>query len=242
MCLVAVAHRVFGRFPLIVAANREEDHLRPTLPADFWPDAPDILGGRDELLGGTWLAISRSGRFAAVTNLRGVPRNPRRKSRGELVSGFVRGETSAVDYITAIKHQVDEYSPFHLYAGRFDRDLALMSQTALALDSGIHALSNAPFGERWPKVESAENALAGMAAGSSARAIADQLLMFLASPPVHGDPTRDIFVRGERYGTRSSTVIIASADEVLFIEQSYTANGEAAGRREFTFGWAGATV
>jgi uncharacterized protein with NRDE domain len=235
MCLVAIAHRAFERFPLIVAANREEDHLRPTLPADFWPDAPDILGGRDELQGGTWLAISRTGRFAAVTNLRGIPRDPNRRSRGALVSGFVRGETSPNEYVTAIEHQADDYPPFHLYAGRFSRDLSLMSQSAYHLEHGIYALSNAPFGERWPKVDTAEERMRSVGDGSSAGAIADELLAFLSSSPLHHDATRDIFIVGDRYGTRSSTVIVASKDEVLFIERTYNAQGAATGERKFEF-------
>jgi uncharacterized protein with NRDE domain len=237
MCLVAVAHRASERFPLIVAANREEDHQRPTLPADFWPDVPDILAGRDELQGGTWLAIGRSGRFAAVTNLRGVQRDPKRRSRGELVSGFVRGDTSPAEYVIAIEHQAEQYPPFHLFTGRFNRDLALMSKSVHRLEPGIHALSNAPFGERWPKVDMAEETLRVIASGSSARTMADELLRFLASPPVHDDATRDIFIIGGRYGTRSSTVIVASADEALFIEQSYNAEGVMTSKRVFTFAW-----
>jgi uncharacterized protein with NRDE domain len=235
MCLVVIAHRSSSRFPLIVAANREEDHLRPTHPAGFWPDAPEILGGRDALQGGTWLALNRNGRFAAVTNLRGVARDPQRRSRGALVTDFVRHDIPASDYIRKVEAEADEYPPFHLYAGRFDDDLALMSGSARGLEPGIHALSNAPFGEQWPKVVTAERSVAAIVAGSSATAIAGELLRFLTSPPAHNDPTRDIFILGDRYGTRSSTVIVASADEVLFIEQSYGADGVAAGRREFSF-------
>src|SRR5687768_10587048 len=98
MCLVAIAHRISATFPLIIAANREEDHERPTLAAHWWNDAPGLLAGRDELQRGTWLAIDRDGRFAAVTNLRGVARDPQRRSRGELVTSFVRGENTPLEF------------------------------------------------------------------------------------------------------------------------------------------------
>ncbi|HEX7829875.1 MAG TPA: NRDE family protein, partial [Thermoanaerobaculia bacterium] len=103
MCLIALAHRASERFPLILAANRDEDYDRASHDAHFWPDFPDILGGRDAVLGGTWLAITRQARFAAVTNLRGAVR--RTKSRGFLVSDFVtRG---------VIPSDVHEYAGFH---------------------------------------------------------------------------------------------------------------------------------
>src|SRR5215212_6217711 len=98
MCLVVVAHRASPLLPLVIAANRDENHDRPALPAHWWPDAPDILGGRDALAAGTWLAVTRGGRFAAVTNLRGGPR-PGAPSRGGLVTGFLSGSADPVAYV-----------------------------------------------------------------------------------------------------------------------------------------------
>src|SRR5690606_19920936 len=88
MCLIAVAWRATGRRPLIVAANRDESHARPTEPAHWWPDAPRILAGRDALAGGTWLGVDAAGRFAAVTNLRGAAPLVGQRSRGTLVADF----------------------------------------------------------------------------------------------------------------------------------------------------------
>src|SRR5687767_8672745 len=102
MCLIVLAHRVAEELPLVLAANREEDHERPTIPADFWPDQPDILGGRDALLGGSWLAVTREGRFAAVTNVRGAVRSPESRSRGDLVRDFVRGSAGPAEYADEI--------------------------------------------------------------------------------------------------------------------------------------------
>jgi uncharacterized protein with NRDE domain len=83
MCLVLVALRSHAEYPLIVAANRDEFYDRPTDPADFWPDAPTVLGGRDLKAGGTWLGLDTRGRLAAVTNYRqGTRENAAPRSRG----------------------------------------------------------------------------------------------------------------------------------------------------------------
>src|SRR5712691_3733507 len=111
MCLILLAHRASPRFPLVVAANRDEDHDRPTLPADFWPDAPDVLGGRDALHGGSWLALHRNGRLAAMTNLRFA--RTRSRSRGTLVREFVTSSMSPLDYVSSIS---GDYAGFHLIA------------------------------------------------------------------------------------------------------------------------------
>src|SRR5712691_2616136 len=109
MCLIAIALHA-SKYPLVIAANRDEDYARPTLAAHFWTDAPNILGGRDALHGGSWLAMTRAGRFAAVTNLRGSVRDPQKRSRGELVSNFVRGDTEPQQYIEEVAARAAEYA------------------------------------------------------------------------------------------------------------------------------------
>ena len=229
MCLIALAHRVSAEYPLILAANRDEDYERPSLPADFWPDAPDVFGGRDALMGGSWLAVSRSGRFAAVTNLRGAERAAHHRSRGALVRDFVTGDASPVDYATAVGERSAEYTGFHLYVGETRGDLMLVSGRAIRLSDGIHALSNAPDGERWPKVDAAVEEMRRQDWRHPAAAV-DALMRFLQTGG-SGDPRRDVFIKGDRYGTRCSTVVVASAREILFVEQGYARGGEIDGRR-----------
>ncbi|HSW11238.1 MAG TPA: NRDE family protein, partial [Solimonas sp.] len=99
MCLIALAWQTHPAYPLVLAANRDEFHHRPTAPAAFWADAPMVYGGRDLSQHGSWLALSRGGRVAAVTNVRRmIPPNPHAPSRGVLVSDFVGGSMSAQDY------------------------------------------------------------------------------------------------------------------------------------------------
>jgi uncharacterized protein with NRDE domain len=111
VCLIAIAHRASARYPLVIAANRDEDYERPSLPAGFWDDQ-GIAGGRDAVHGGSWLAINRNGRFAAVTNLRGSVRTTQPRSRGELVSDFVRGDEPAGAYLETIASRLHEYGGF----------------------------------------------------------------------------------------------------------------------------------
>jgi len=88
MCLIHFQYGEHPIFQLIVVANRDEIYDRPAEPAHFWEDEPEILAGRDLLEMGTWLGISKNGRFAALTNFRdpSLPKRPR--SRGEIVRNF----------------------------------------------------------------------------------------------------------------------------------------------------------
>ncbi|HEX9160932.1 MAG TPA: NRDE family protein [Thermoanaerobaculia bacterium] len=235
MCLVAISLHA-SKFPLVIAANRDEDYDRPTLPAAFWPDAPEILGGRDGLQGGTWLAVTRDGRFAAVTNLRGSEREPGKRSRGELVSEFVLGHTPAVQYLKDVAPRAHEYAGFHLLAGSAD-EVVLLSGSVMRLADGIHALSNAPAGERWPKVDEARAAIAGLATIDDAQEMVESVLQFLATRRGTGHVENEVFVAGERYGTRSSTAIVITPEhELFFAEQSYERGGVRDGEtRRFRF-------
>jgi uncharacterized protein with NRDE domain len=87
VCLVVVAFAVQPEYPLVVAANRDEFHARPTQNADWWPDQPDIVAGRDLQAGGTWLGLHRAGRFATITNFRDANSSGvRLRSRGHHLS------------------------------------------------------------------------------------------------------------------------------------------------------------
>ena len=103
MCLIALSVGQHPDYPLILAANRDEFHARPTKEAHWWPDKPDVVGGRDLQAGGTWLALHRDGRFATVTNYRdAMPSKPGHRSRGHLVTGFLDGKLSPEDYLATI--------------------------------------------------------------------------------------------------------------------------------------------
>src|SRR5919197_2894955 len=114
MCLIVVGWQAQKDCRLIVAANRDEFHARPAAPAAFWRDQPDILGGRDLEAMGTWMGVSRSGRFAAVTNYRGAREPSAEESRGALVSRFLVNGASAARYVADVSARAERYSGFNL--------------------------------------------------------------------------------------------------------------------------------
>jgi len=222
MCLISIAHNA-SKFPLVLAANRDELYARPTRPAHEWDDDPRVIGGRDLRAGGSWLAVRKGGRFAAVTNVRRVGREEGGPSRGLLVSEFIRGDDSPTAYAPSIRGE--DYAGFHLIVG--DGDIVHRSNaTPVESIEGLFAISNAPPGAHWPKVDLAREYLAlAIQRNKSADDLADDLLCFLSTP--RGAPIdREVFVTSSAYGTRSSTVIIIDADgEVLFVEQNYGLKG-----------------
>ncbi|MEE8249771.1 MAG: NRDE family protein, partial [Gammaproteobacteria bacterium] len=153
MCLAAFSHRASAEYPLIFAANRDEAHERPTAPADWWDDEDRILGGRDLQAGGSWLAVDRRGRLAAVTNFRDDHDTAYPRSRGHLVQDYLTGSISADDYLAALKAHEPDYGPYNLVI--FDgRRLHYASNRAPGqeLHAGVYALSNTLLGSAWPKV------------------------------------------------------------------------------------------
>jgi uncharacterized protein with NRDE domain len=242
MCLILVAHRACARYPLVIAANRDEAYARPALPADRWADAPQVYGGRDALAGGAWLALSLAGRYAAVTNFRqGGTRNASLKSRGELVGRFVQGSASPHDYAEAVHAQGSGYNGFSLLVGDFS-ELYFASNRGNGLvrvTPGVHGLSNHLLDEPWPKVVKGIELLSSSLHLAPA-ALADALYAFLAdrtpapdamlpSTGIARERERELsaaFVASARYGTRASTVIVVDANgKVRYSEKGYGPNG-----------------
>jgi uncharacterized protein with NRDE domain len=220
MCLIALAVRTSAHWPLVIAANRDEFYERPTRPLHIWDDAPNVAGGRDLRAGGSWLAVTREGRFAAVTNIRGIEAvDPR--SRGELVGGFVTSNLEPLAYAQRIRPEA--YAGFHLIAG--DRDsVAHVARDAPAslLADGIFAVSNAPASIDWPKIAIAREAMAAALPHQLMAQLIDDLMHFLTTP--RGGPIeQEVFVslpdRG--YGTRSSTVVVMTEGEITMREMSH---------------------
>lgn len=224
MCLIVLAHRADSRFPFVLAANRDEDHERPSLSADLWPEAPQVVGGRDAVHGGSWLAITNRGRFAAVTNLRGAMRKSR--SRGALVRDFVTSNAGAREFAQSIVAQSAEYAGFHLIAGEADGELLHITPDSwLALPDGIHAISNAPLGEEWPKTTIAAETMEDVLRMESAEEMREALMAFLTAPRHSGRVESEIFIEGERYGTRASTVLLMDARGISFAERTFAKGG-----------------
>jgi uncharacterized protein with NRDE domain len=233
MCLIVIAHALSNELPLVVAANRDEEYDRPTFAAGFWSDVPEVIGGRDARARGSWLAITRSGRLAAVTNLRGDARAGAR-SRGLLVGDFVRSRVDPQAYARNVAEHASEYAGFHLIAGVIDDTFIHLDVTAHSIERGsIFAISNAPADVEWVKVERARRVMRELLALTSDPALITRSLLQFLSAPNPASPAEEIdkqvFVSGDRYGTRSSTVIVATPEQIHFTEQSYSRGGAADG-------------
>jgi uncharacterized protein with NRDE domain len=236
MCLILFAFKQHPDYPLLVIANRDEFYGRPTQSAEWWQDHPDILAGRDLQAGGTWLGVNRSGRFAAVTNVREPgAMSPGEKSRGELPTGFLSEDLEPQAYLETIQKQADQYSGFNLLAGDQNQLWFLSNrQTSIrAVEPGFYGICNGQFDEPWPKLKSGREALRNLLKGPFTT---EQLMSILtddstAAPdqlPQTGVSTEiehllsSRFIRSDNYGTRASTLVLFHANnKVEFIEQNY---------------------
>jgi uncharacterized protein with NRDE domain len=227
MCLIALALNAHPRYSLVLAANRDEFHARPAAPASWWDDAPQIFGGRDLLQHGSWLAIARDGRWAAVTNVRRMELpDPAAPSRGALIADYLRGASDAASYAQALAPTARRYAGFNLLIG--DRRGVwyvsnLPNFVMQALTPGVHAVSNASLDTPWPKLVHLKSRLTQWCADDERdtaalfSALADQRVAADSELPETGvglDRERFLspaFIRGDEYGTRCSTVLTIDA-------------------------------
>jgi uncharacterized protein with NRDE domain len=244
MCLLLLAlNRVPGR-PWLLLGNRDEFHARPTAPARAWDDAHDIVGGRDLLAGGTWLAVHRAGRYAAVTNVRIASPRKAAQSRGTLVADFVAGQLAPQAYLNAIAVRRDEFGPFNLVVGDATGAgfLSSIDGVVRPLDEGVHAFSNGSLEDEWPKMRRLRTSLLALIQergtqrdtepGGISRFDAEllDLLRDTAQPDDRELPQTGvglkvermlspIFIVGEDYGTRASTLAYARSDGGLVLRE-----------------------
>ena len=263
MCLVFVGWRVHPRYPLVVAANRDEYHARPTAPAAPWEesgtDGPTgggdgaaadaakgrILAGRDLVAGGTWLGVAADGRFAALTNVGGsTPPGPGAPSRGRLPVDFLRGALGARAYAREVSREAERYSGFNLLLADRDGVHCVTNrggERLTELGAGCHGLGNDRLNAAEPKVTVG---LAEFRRRLATELATDELFALLADdePAVEvgaRDSTLDRvrsarFIRGDVYGTRSSTVLtVEGSGAIMFEERSFDARAVEAGRVAF---------
>lgn len=250
MCLIAFDYRPGTAIPLRLVANRDEFHQRPAAPLAAWSDAPGIIGGRDLEAGGSWLAVHRRGRFAAVTNVRdpalevatGAP------SRGQLV----REALECPDLEAWLRHLAAgagwRYAGFNLLAGDGERFWHLhrgCNQLLLSpLSPGIHGLSNATLNTPWPKLITARQGVATALRRSWPQ---DALAALTETTPAADDQLPDTgvglalertlsspFIIGERYGTRAVTWLTWQAHSGLIDigERRFGPGGRELGSRQ----------
>ncbi len=250
MCLILVVWRVHPVYRCVIAANRDEFHQRPTAPARWWTDKPDILGGRDLLANGTWLGLSRSGRFAALTNFRGAAsRGPTAPSRGELVTRMLDSRRPLHEELAQLAQVGGRYNGFNLVVSDGEKLGIYESERGVGreLGPGVYGLSNHLLDTPWPKVHRAKSRLMS-ALGELPRTASILDLLRDDQPAADEDLPRtgvslewerllsSAFVRSADYGTRCSTVVCMRADGATrFEEWSWAADGGESGRQSVQF-------
>lgn len=250
MCLILLAYRNHPGYELVVAANRDEFYDRPTAPLAFWDDAPEVLAGRDLKAGGTWLGITRNGRFAALTNYRDPAQVlSEAPSRGRLVGTYLREMEPARVALERLAAQASAYNGFNLLLGDGEGLFYTSNLTGRyrALEPGLYGLSNHLLNTPWPKLRRGLAALRRALDRRPDPNPDDLLLLLTDRTPASNNELphtgvslewerwlSPIFIEAPGYGTRSSTVLLVNdTGHARMVEMTW-ADG---GRREFHLDW-----
>ena len=238
MCLILLAIKSHPDYKLIIAANRDEFYERPTAPAAFWADSPDVLAGRDLRAGGAWLGITKNGKIATLTNYRdpasiksGAP------SRGNLVKNYLSGDKNPADFLAGLEKKAGFYNGFNLIIGDTENLYWYSNRggESRRLTPGIYGLSNHLLNTPWPKVTRGKEAFRKILSNQK-NPSPDELFTILADRTIPADKSlpdtgvglewermlSPILIISESYGTRSSTLMmIDKNNRVLFMERSF---------------------
>jgi uncharacterized protein with NRDE domain len=256
VCLLVVGLRAHPLYPLVVAANRDELLDRPAEAARFWPGTGGLLAGRDARAGGTWMGVTRTGRFAALTNVRD-PRafEPSAPSRGELVVRFLLGGDEPLRHLGRVAAEPVKRNGFNLLAGA-EGQLAWLSSAGGApreVTEGVHAVSNALLDTPWPKTVRTAARLSAIL-GRGGRLDPEELFALLADRAPAPDaelPDTGVGLAAERllsppfiaapgYGTRGSTLLLVSrGGRASFLERRFDEGFDEAGTSRFDLGFPG---
>lgn len=249
MCIIFIAYRCHPQYNLITAANRDEFYKRPAKAAYFWEDHPSILAGRDLEKMGTWMGVTRTGRFAALTNYRNPSEFDKtdKKSRGHIVRDFLAGDETSLEFLKKLQQVSLDYRGFNLFVSDGD---SLMYYSNIGneikqLEPGIYGLSNDQLDTPWPKVEKGKQTLKQILDNEFNHErlfslLGDQETAPEEKLPQTGVPLQlektlsSIFIKSPDYGTRCSTVLtIDQHQKIHFIEKTFMPHE--IDEKEFTF-------
>jgi len=235
MCLILFRYNDHSDYRLILAANRDEYYHREAEPLHRWDSG--IFAGRDVKSDGTWMGITKSGRFAALTNYRNrVDFRDDKKSRGSLVTDFLTKDISQKEYARHLKETASLYNGYNLIFGDM-KNLCWFTNKKVSsetISSGTYGLSNAFLDIGWTKVLKGKKELIG----ATNRAFNTEGLMKILSnsetAPDKELPSTGvslefermlspIFIKSEKYGTRCSSVLTVTKDgKTEFTERTFS--------------------
>jgi len=237
MCLILFAYQVHPKYKLIIAANRDEFYQRPTAPAHYWDDNPQILAGRDLEKMGTWMGVTTDGRFSALTNYRDPKElTEGKRSRGELVADALKYKGDLESYMETLARQRDLFPGYNLLAGDINNlyYYSNIGNELQKLEPGVYGVSNHLLNTEWPKVKKGKTDLSKII-NDNKESLVENLFTLLQN----ADPAPDqllpdtgvslewermlssLFIKDQNYGTRSSTVLLMSDKEIQYVERVF---------------------
>lgn len=250
MCLITFAYRAHADYPLLVAANRDEYYARPTAGVQFWSDRPGLAAGRDLQAGGTWLGITRSGRFAAITNHRNPPTTPAApRSRGMLTLDFLVGTTAPDQFLHELAGRAGDYAGFNLLLGDGEAlwYFSNIEGRARRLEPGVHSISNGLLDSGWPKQRDAEQRIAALLDSGVDHEALERAVNDRTPAPDHRLPDTGVglaleralssqFITMPEYGTRATTTLSVHREgKVELVERAFIEGGRPGERRSLSF-------
>ncbi|MDB5729805.1 MAG: hypothetical protein JWQ00_3010 [Noviherbaspirillum sp.] len=237
MCLIVFAWQLVPGAPLIAAANRDEFYDRPAAPANWWDDHPQVYAGRDLQAGGTWMGITRDGRFAAITNIRAPSRmRADAPTRGRLVADYLTGQATAEEYVRGIAPDAHAFNGFNLLVGDaagliwFSNGADGDERNARPLAPGIYGLSNGSLDTAWPKVLCTKAQFASLLCQGAPESAYFDMLSDTTCYPESRLPSTGVSIERERilsavciespdYGTRASTLVRLYSDNSAMLHE-----------------------
>lgn len=250
MCLIFIAHRQHPDYPLVIAANRDEFYERPTRPM-HWQDNGRLLAGKDLSAGGTWLGLSKTGRFAAVTNYREPQASqPAASSRGHIPLDFLRSDLSITDFAEQLRQHQNDYAGFNLVFGSLKPPYLLYhfsnrNDVLAPLDNGIFGLSNALLDSPWPKIDQARPQIDRLMQKPPKtedwfEIMADKHMASMEELPETGIGSEaeklmsPRFIHTPGYGTRSTSLIMIGRSQPIVVhERNYNHHAEVESTQRF---------
>ena len=237
MCLILFALDAHHRYSLVLVGNRDEFYERPTKRAHFWEDYPQLLAGKDLKAGGTWMGITKNGRFAAVTNYREIPLELyKEKSRGILPLDYLANGYDPQQYLAEKSREDNLFAPYNILVGSPQELFYYSNRTAkiTKIEPGVHGLSNHLLNTDWPKVQKGKADLATWVENADAKP--EELFEILGNRSLAADhllPNTGVdkdwerklsamFIKSPDYGTRMTTVLLVDrAGQVTYIEREF---------------------
>ncbi|MFT5544176.1 MAG: hypothetical protein ACI97K_001623 [Glaciecola sp.] len=253
MCILFIAVNQHPKFPLIIAANRDEFYERPTSNSAFWEHQKDILAGKDKQAGGTWMGINKNGDISALTNIRAPGKEVENAvTRGELVLNYLLGsKTQRENYPQTLAESKASYNGYNLLFGNLEQLYVYnnFDDSCILLEPGVYGLSNASLNSPWPKISTGRDALAKYCQHADVldtehlfellrndKPAEDHVLPKTGVPIEWERRLSSIFIQSPEYGTRSSTLLMLDNDShVVWEERTFNSNAEQTSVQHFEF-------